>query len=108
MFSLKYVGSSYDYINNKKRDSYVIYKNNEPIYIEIKKEVWMYLMLEIDEERHEVVFVKRPTFFDDDKIAKTHAYYDNQLYSKVKDYDSLYTYLKEILPLLFGFELKNL
>lgn len=108
MFSLEYVGSSYDYVNDEKRDSYVIYKNDELIYIETEKEVWMYLMLEIDEEKHEVVFVKRPTFFDDDKVVKTRAYYDNQLYFKVKDYDSLYNYLKEIVPLLFGFELKNL
>lgn len=108
MFSLEYIGSSYDYINNEKRDSYVIYKNNELIYTEIRKEVRMYLMLEIDEERHEIVFVERPTSFDDEKIVKTHAYYNNQLYFKVKDCDSLYNYLKETLPLLFGFELKNI
>lgn len=108
MYSLEYVGSSEDYVNDERRDSYIVYKDNTPIYIEIIEGAWVYLMLEIDEERREVVFTKRPTFFDDNGIVKTYAYYDNRLHSKVKELESLYNYLKESLPLLLGFELTNL
>ena len=108
MFRLEYIGSSYDYVNDEKRDSYMIYKNDEPIYIEKTETVWLYLMFEIDEEERIIVFTKRPTFFDDNKIARTHAYYDNRIHSRVKGDDLLYNYLKESLPLLLGFELNNL
>ncbi len=109
MYSVEYVGFTEDYVNDEKRDVYKIYKDNELIYVDEKEASYMYLMFEIDEESKTIVFTKRPISFDDCKIYSTHSYYDNRLHPRIKENnESLYSYLKETLPLLIGFEIVNL